>query len=167
MNERQARRLLDEAEGYLILGAHTESLRRIGSVEGSGLVPVEAARARGEYHRERGEFQEGEEAFLRALALRPGDVAATVGLGWCRKRLGNLPGAIEVYLAALTRNPTEAILFYNLACYLSLHGQTEKSLEMLEQAVRMQPRYAQEARTESDFDPVRGDPRFEVLTSGS
>ncbi|MBI4231543.1 MAG: tetratricopeptide repeat protein [Planctomycetes bacterium] len=167
MDERQVRRLLDEAEGYRILGAHTEALRRIEEVEGAGGLPVEAAFARGEYHRDRGEFAPGRDAFRRVLAARPSDVEATVGLGWCEKRLGNVPGAVQAYREAVWRHPNEPILPYNLACYLSLLGQREESLQMLERALRLRPAFQVEARSEPDFDPVRDDPRFGALTSGA
>lgn len=167
MDESQAQRLLDEAEGYRILGAHAEALRRIEEVEGAGGLPVEAAFARGEYHRDRGEFSLGRDAFRRVLMARASDVEATVGLGWCEKRLGNVQGAVQAYLEAVSRHPNEPILSYNLACYLSLLGQREESLEMLERAVRLRPAFRTEARAEADFDPVREDPRFGALTSGA
>ena len=164
MKRREARALLNEAEGYTLLRRYGEAIRRIRRVGRSGHFPFETALRRGEVHRERGRYRTGIGAYRRALSRRPGDVAATIGLGWCQKRSGALDEAIETYRRALPAHPSEPILHFNLACYLSLRGDREEALASLDQAIRIDAGYASLAREEEDFAPLRQDPRFPILT---
>ena len=62
-------------------------------------------------------------------------------------------------------NTGSGILFYNLACYWSLAGGKEHTLEYLQQAFAMNPDYRDMVGKESDFDPLRNDADFQALTS--
>ena len=50
-------------------------------------------------------------------------------------------------------------MHYNLACFASLAGETDDALEHLRVAVA-RPSLAELAKTDSDLDPLRDDPRF-------
>jgi hypothetical protein len=57
----------------------------------------------------------------------------------------------------------EGIVQFNLACYLSLAGKTARAIEHLKLAIALDPTYKKMMVTESDFDPIRDDPRFQAL----
>ncbi len=64
--------------------------------------------------------------------------------------------------------PGEALLRYNLACYLSLAGRKRRALRYLSQAMALDPVYREMAEEEADFDPLRADPEFQaILTARS
>jgi adenylate cyclase len=76
--------------------------------------------------------------------------------------LGDRARALEWAAAALTIAPDDPLTLYNIACDYALLGEADLSLDVLE---RWRPRA--NARTkiwlrgDSDFDPIRGDPRYQ------
>jgi hypothetical protein len=71
------------------------------------------------------------------------------------------PGrAYEIATAGLADYPDHPSLHYNLACYASLDGQTERALEHLTRAVEGDSQARSWAATDTDLDPIRSDPRF-------
>lgn len=158
-----AKRLLVEAEGYIALELFDEAAERIEAVSGAGLFPFECAVLRGESLRERDRLDEAVPFFRQALQLKPGDVAATVGFGWCAKRLGQTDLAIAAYEAALERHPDVALLHYNLACYQSLLGQADEALAHLRSAIEKEKAFREAAASEEDFAGIRHLPAFRRL----
>jgi tetratricopeptide (TPR) repeat protein len=67
---------------------------------------------------------------------------------------------IDVFLAALDRYPGNPNVLYNLACYESLAGRRDDALGHLLEAAELDPRTKEWARSDSDFDAIRDDPRF-------
>jgi tetratricopeptide (TPR) repeat protein len=68
--------------------------------------------------------------------------------------------AYELASAGLTDHPDHPSLHYNLACYASLAGDTDRALEHLARAFEGDPRTRDWAETDSDLDPIRSDPRY-------
>ena len=73
---------------------------------------------------------------------------------------GDHKGAAAIIREELERSPDNASVLYNLACAESLGGDTESALEHLARAVELNPKTAEWAREDTDFDAIRGDPRF-------
>ena len=82
---------------------------------------------------------------------------------WCRKRLGDVRGAAACMERLVARERKSAIGHYNLACYLALAGETERSLEELAIACGLDPALRESLMTEHDLDSLHGDERFEQL----
>ena len=61
---------------------------------------------------------------------------------------------------ALVENPGAAGLLYNLGCAESQLGETDAAIEHLTRAIELQESFREYAQTDTDFDPVRDDPRF-------
>jgi tetratricopeptide (TPR) repeat protein len=68
--------------------------------------------------------------------------------------------AAEVLEAALAEYPDDATVLYNLACAESMSGRTDEALEHLRRSLERGERFRELARTDTDFDPIRDDPRF-------
>jgi tetratricopeptide (TPR) repeat protein len=60
-------------------------------------------------------------------------------------------------------HPEYAGLLYNLACCESLAGRTADALDHLARAVERSERARSFAKEDSDFDPIRDEPRFKEL----
>jgi hypothetical protein len=60
-------------------------------------------------------------------------------------------------------SPQYPMLFFNLACCESLSGRTREALEHLARAVEMSDEFRHSAKSDSDLDPIRGDPAFQQL----
>ena len=65
--------------------------------------------------------------------------------------------------ALVEANPGYPAVVYNLACCESLAGRTADALTHLEQAIALSDRSREWARGDSDFDAIRGEPRFREL----
>jgi tetratricopeptide (TPR) repeat protein len=63
----------------------------------------------------------------------------------------------------LANNPPFPALFYNVACCESLAGRTDDAIEHLRRALSGSESLRELARTDSDFDPIRDEPRFKEL----
>ncbi|HLX31344.1 MAG TPA: tetratricopeptide repeat protein [Gaiellaceae bacterium] len=68
--------------------------------------------------------------------------------------------AIGMYRDALAERPDHAMLTYNLACVEARAGRADDALEHLQRAIELNPKTAEFAAGDSDFDSVRDDPRF-------
>lgn len=71
--------------------------------------------------------------------------------------------AIASYDQALKINPNDGDAFYNKACCYGLQGQVDLAIANLKQAIELNPKYCEIAKTNSDFDRVRNDKQFQNL----
>jgi tetratricopeptide (TPR) repeat protein len=89
--------------------------------------------------------------------------------------LGNLLAAAKEYEAASTAydqalkiKPDKHDAWYNKACCYALQGKVEQAIENLQQAINLNPnKYREMANTNSDFDKIREDERFQTLIRGA
>lgn len=82
---------------------------------------------------------------------------------WCRRRHDDLPGAIRCIKQLLARNHKHHIARFNLACYLTLSGETDSAIDELSIACGIDPECREFAIDEPDFDCLRTDERFRQL----
>lgn len=68
--------------------------------------------------------------------------------------------AKRVLTEALDRYDDRGTIFYNLACAEAQLGEADAAIEHLRAALEERPSLADEARKDSDFEPIRDDPRF-------
>jgi Tfp pilus assembly protein PilF len=105
------------------------------------------------------------EPLQRASQADPENIHIWLALAWCHKRTGRVDLAVDAMSSALAADPNEALLHYNLACYLSMSGEKNRALGHLSQALSIDPEYRRLVDDERDFDPIRADPDFQALTS--
>ena len=129
------------------------------------------------------ELAAGQLVFLRDPALRRGAIALTddavvLALGgkpgeahqispW-EAMFAALPAvnradwdeAVRVHEEALAERPDNAALLYNLACVEALADRTLDALLHLQRAVELEPRWAERAAQDPDFDTIRAEPAF-------
>ena len=120
---------------------------------------------RGQALRAAERYAEAIEPLQAAVAADPSMIEAWLTLGWCFKRSGRLDSAIESLKEALVIDPDQGIVHYNLSCYWSLAGNLPLALHHLERALALDSHFRSLIERESDFDPIRGDPGFQSLTS--
>jgi quercetin dioxygenase-like cupin family protein len=83
---------------------------------------------------------------------------------WPLYQAGRVKEAKEILRDVAGRNPGAFGVLYNLACVESLTGEHDAALEHLRVAVAGDERLREHARTDSDLDPLRDDPRFPHLS---
>ncbi|MGQ9575521.1 MAG: TPR end-of-group domain-containing protein [Thermoguttaceae bacterium] len=156
-----------EAEGYLELGMPQRALEALNKLGGEAELSLQGLYLRGEALRWLERYEEALPFLEKAAQALPEDIHVWLALGWCYKRTGRIDRAVEAMQQALKAKPREALLHYNLACYLSLAGQRERALEHLAKAFALDPEYRQLVPGEPDFDPLRSDPQFQALLDTS
>jgi tetratricopeptide (TPR) repeat protein len=67
---------------------------------------------------------------------------------------------VALFLEALERHPGTSNVLYNLACFESLAGRPDDALAHLTEAIELDSRMREWARTDEDFEAIRDDPRF-------
>jgi adenylate cyclase len=97
----------------------------------------------------------------RALALHPENsrpaYLGAVGLA----ALGELDRAKDWAERALAIDPEDGLAKYNVACFYSLAGEQERAIDLLlELLPNASPERKRWVKNDSDFDPIRGHPRF-------
>jgi len=166
-NRLQLRRTVEEAEGYRELGMNDHALRTLqrrgALVHGNG----HACYVLGETLKDMARYEEALMPLERSADLVPDDIHVWLALGWCYKRTGQLAKAIESIERAIHVDSSEAILHYNLACYMSLARKRTLALKHLARALELDSNYRDMIAAESDFDPLRHDPEFKQLTGVS
>lgn len=80
---------------------------------------------------------------------------------------GDWEGAKAKLLELRERDPESAGLLYNLACAESMLGETDAAIEHLLLAIERNPPFAEHAQADTDFEPIRADPRFPTRPPGA
>ena len=113
-----------------------------------------------------------EEAGTTVLAIGAPPGEAYVAFGWelwapalPYYQSGDYDKAIEVMAPIVEEHPEYTGLYFNLACLESLAGRPDDAIEHLGKAIEGSPRFKDMARSDTDFDPIRTDPRFEALVA--
>ena len=79
---------------------------------------------------------------------------------------GNLEGARELMAQTLEKNPDAWQGFFNAGCLEARVGDRERALDYVERAVELEPKAREFAKTDSDFDSIRDNPRFVAAVAG-
>jgi quercetin dioxygenase-like cupin family protein len=75
-------------------------------------------------------------------------------------RAGRYDEARQLLNEGLEAKPGSPPLLYDLGCVEALAGDSDKALELLNEAVTADDRFREYAQTDEDFASVRDDPRF-------
>jgi len=79
------------------------------------------------------------------------------------RREGDMEGALEEARRACSINPNLPEALYDLACYYSLSGESDKAVDTLERALTLEPRFKDMAKGDPDFEAIRGNERFKSM----
>lgn len=156
-------RLLDEAEGYLMLEMPARALEILDRRVDWGSMQFEAYLLKGQSLRSLNQFREALWWLEQAATLRPTDPGVAMALGWCYKRTNRLAQAIDAIERSRRSFPNDPFLRYNLACYWSLAGNPTKALEELAKAIELEPEIRKLVQKEADFASLRHNPIFEQV----
>jgi tetratricopeptide (TPR) repeat protein len=128
----------------------------------------EAWNNRGVALRQIGRNEEAIAAYDKALAIKPDLHEAWNNRGIALGQIGRTEEAIAAFDKALAIKPDDHEVIYNKACIYALQQQIDLALQYLQQAIQLKSEYYREmARTDSDFDPIRDNARFQALIADS
>jgi TolB-like protein/Tfp pilus assembly protein PilF len=97
------------------------------------------------------------------LELNPDDARALYLSAGALMQLGEPKRALESAARALALDPEDSGVLYNVACVYALGGQADEAMGCLEKAVQNGFGHRAWLENDSDFDSLRGDPRFVAL----
>lgn len=78
---------------------------------------------------------------------------------------GRFDEAIALMQRDAESHPDHPALLYNLACYEALADRSDDAIIHLARAVELNPRFREFAEQDSDFEVLRGDPRFSEVVA--
>ncbi len=106
-------------------------------------------------------------SYDKALEIKPDFHAAWSNRGTALANLERWEEAIASYDKALEIQPDYDEPFYNKACCYALQSQIDQAIQNLQQAINLNPdTYRELAKTDSGFDSIRSDVRFQALIQG-
>ena len=108
-------------------------------------------------------FQLTIDACVRHLELYPDDHRARLEAATSYVALGQREDAMEVVQAVLDSGTQDAVLLYNTACFFSMAGEVEKSIDALERAHARGFTDSNWVRQDSELDNIREHPRYAEL----
>lgn len=152
-----------EVEGWLEFGCHDIALEKV-----QPLLEVPGARIAGLFLRARALVDAGRftDALRDIEELRPlHDDQDWVDLteAWCRKRLGDVPGAADCMRRLIVRDGRNAIGHFNLGCYLALLGDRRGALDELTTACGLDDTFRGSPLDDDDLSSLHGEAEFEAL----
>jgi len=148
-------RRLSYAEGYLMLGLAKQAAEELADVppEANEALPVLKLRLGLELARAAWVAAAG---LARDLCERePRDASHWIQRAYATRRGDSLAAAREILWRGLTLHPREATIHFNLACYEAQLGHLDIARAYLAGSVRLDPSFAELARTDPDLAPLR------------
>ena len=113
-----------------------------------------------------GRCEEAIASFDKAVAIKLNFYQAWDNRGYASSKLGKFPEAIKSHNKAIEIKSDYANAWYNKAyCYVLLKD-IDQAIENLQAAINLNPEYREIAKTDSDFDRIRNDGRFQALIKG-
>lgn len=102
-------------------------------------------------------------AYAKAIVLDPQRPDFYTGIGLAYYRLNNLAEALSQFRAAGRLDPNDATAKYNQACVLAKLGKSEDAIVLLQEALNLDPKLQDTARSDLDFASIRSTQQFRTL----
>lgn len=109
------------------------------------------------------QYERAIRCYDHALNLRADATQTWIAKGSALLQLQDFAGAIASYDQALSLEPKNPTALYYKACTFSLQGLSDQALEMLSQALNLDPKARDLATSDVDLDPLRLEPAFQRL----
>jgi adenylate cyclase len=127
------------------------------------LLVTQVYRSLGKEPEVREAYERGVRLVEKYLKLNPVDQRALVLGANALWLVGQPERALEWGNRALALDPENPSVLYNLGCFYSIAGASEKALDCLEKSAEVGTISKEWVEHDSDLDPIRAEPRFQAL----
>ena len=110
-----------------------------------------------------GKYDNALVCYDRVLKIDHNNVLGLINTGLCYHYLRDYEKAISYYDKILETYPQHANTLYHKACSKALQTKLDESIDLLEQAIKLDLTFRVKARGDIDFDKMRGNDRFMKL----
>jgi tetratricopeptide (TPR) repeat protein/predicted HTH domain antitoxin len=103
-------------------------------------------------------------SYDKALEFNPGFYEAWKSRGMALLKLNRFEEALRSFDKATEFKPDDHFIWYMKASWYAFQGNVKQAIENLQQAINLNPdQYREKAKTDSKFDSLREDERFQAL----
>jgi predicted Zn-dependent protease len=143
----------ERAQGWMLLENHAAAARALRSIPAAFRQRPEVQQFRAQLHLSAGQWRQAEPILRRLRKQFPGDPQFSVSLAFAVRRAKSIGAAEAILLEARERFPSEAIIWFNLACYAAQQGRHGEARDWLGEAARRESGVRDLAKTDTDLLP--------------
>lgn len=154
---------LEHASGYLDLKMYDDALLEAEAALAITPNQPQALALKSAVLWELKRLPEAEPCLAKLAELNPKDAGLWINLAYVRRRTQSLDAAVQTLQHAFVANPQDALAHFNMACYRAVQNRPTEALELLKNALHLDPKLKQIARAEPDLGILRDSPEFRRL----
>jgi tetratricopeptide (TPR) repeat protein len=159
----EVQKLIEYASGYLDLKMFDEALREADAAVALAPADEHALAIKSAVLWQQNRLSEAEPFVARLAEIKPDESGIWINLAYIRRRTQSLDAAVATLQRAFVANPSDPLAHFNMACYRAVQHRTTEALELLRNALSLDPKLKSLAQAEHDFDEIRRLPEFQRL----
>jgi tetratricopeptide (TPR) repeat protein len=105
-------------------------------------------------------------SYNHAIKLKPDDSQCWYNLGFVFNISGKHTEAIVAYEKVIAIDPNFHQAWYNKACSYAMLANSDLALQNLKTAIKLNITYKYDVKSDTSFDKIRDDKRFQALING-
>ena len=147
-------RFFEAACGYAQLGMFLDANEELENVDPYYRAAPEILALRVAIYRGLERWELMQEIAKRLAKFQPNDVQWTVSLAYATRRADSVEAATDFLLKAESQFPKQAVIKYNLSCYLCQLGDLETAKTYLKRTFELNPDWRLQALEDEDLKPL-------------
>ena len=147
----------ERAQGWLLLEKFDEAGKALRAIPPAFRRRHEVKSVRAQLYLATRQWKRAEPVLRQLLKQDEGEPQHWVSLAFAVRRAKSIADAEPILLEARQRFPKEAIIWFNLACYAAQQGRLSEVPALLREAIRLEPKITELAKTDSDLAPYWAD----------
>ena len=161
--EPEVQKHIEYASGYLDLKMFDEALGEADLALALAPHDPQSLAIKSAILWEQNRLTEAEPFMAELAAMNPRNTGLWINLAYIRRRTQSVEAAAATLQQVFTANPRDALANFNLACYRAVQNRPSEALELLRNALDLDPKLRMLAKAEEDFKSIRALPEFQKL----